>query len=108
MNSGYHVPFPAFKNRTRSSVLVNASFNVRGQRNVFMPEEALTTFLGKEIEVLAAGHCLLMREDRNLAPRVNCKDHFEGNWRRPASPFRANEIRQSMNSEEHVPVERLL
>jgi carbamoyltransferase len=45
-------------------VLVNTSFNVRGEPIVCTPEDAYRCFLGTEIEVLAIGDCLLRKEDQ--------------------------------------------
>jgi len=55
----------AFKARTGRPVPVNTSFNVRSEPIVCTPEDAFRRFMGSEIEVLAAGACLLQKEDQN-------------------------------------------
>ena len=52
----------AFKARTGCPVLVNTSFNVRGEPIVCTPEDAFRCFMGTEIEVLAVGNCFLRKE----------------------------------------------
>ena len=46
-------------------MLVNTSFNVRGEPIVCTPEDAFRCFMGTEIEVLAAGNCYLRKEDQD-------------------------------------------
>jgi len=67
-NPRYHKLLVRFKQRTGCPVLVNTSFNVRGEPIVCTPEDAFRCFMGTEIEVLAAGNCYLMKgaQDRRL------------------------------------------
>jgi carbamoyltransferase len=58
-------------------VIVNTSFNVRGEPIVCTPEDALHCFMGTEIEALAAGNCYLRKEDQPVALRKDYKDRFE-------------------------------
>ena len=53
----------AFKELTGCPVLVNTSFNVRGEPIVCTPEDAFRCFMGTEIEMLVVGNCVL-RKDR--------------------------------------------
>jgi carbamoyltransferase len=76
-NPGYHALLAAFKERTGCPVLVNTSFNVRGEPIVCTPEEAFTCFMGTGIEALAVGDCFLRKEDQDPALRVSYKDSFE-------------------------------
>ncbi|MCI0723638.1 MAG: carbamoyltransferase, partial [Acidobacteria bacterium] len=59
-NPRYHALLSEFKARTGCPVLVNTSFNVRSEPIVCTPEDAFRCFMGTEIEVLAAGNCLLL------------------------------------------------
>jgi carbamoyltransferase len=43
-------------------VIVNTSFNVRGEPIVCTPEDAFRCFMGTEIEVLAVENCLLQKD----------------------------------------------
>src|SRR6266849_3220616 len=72
----YHALLSAFKTRTGCPVLVNTSFNVRGEPIVCTPEEAFRCFMGTEIEVLAAGNCLLLKDDQDPRLRQDYKSAF--------------------------------
>ena len=61
-NPKYHALLSLFKARTGCPVLVNTSFNVRGEPIVGTPEDALNCFMGTGIEVLVIGNCLLRKE----------------------------------------------
>ena len=60
----------AFKARTNCGMLVNTSFNVRGEPIVCTPEDAFRCFMGSGIEVLAIGDCFLMKDDQD--PSLAC------------------------------------
>jgi carbamoyltransferase len=62
-NPRFHRLLSAFKAATGCPVLVNTSFNVRGEPIVCTPEDAFRCFMGTDIEVLVAGNCFL-RKDR--------------------------------------------
>jgi carbamoyltransferase len=76
-NPRYHALISAFKNRTGCPVLVNTSFNVRGEPIVCTPEDAFRCFMGSDIEVLAAGNCYLAKERQSPALREDYKGRFE-------------------------------
>ena len=61
-NPRYHKLLSVFKSRTGCPVLVNTSFNVRGEPIVCTPEDAFRCFMGTGIEALAIGNCLLRKE----------------------------------------------
>ena len=76
-NPRYHALLTAFKARTGCPVLVNTSFNVRGEPIVCTPEDAFRCFMGTEIEVLAAGNCLLRKEAQNPSLKIDYKEAFD-------------------------------
>jgi carbamoyltransferase len=76
-NPRYHALISAFKERTGCPVLVNTSFNVRGEPIVCTPEDAFRCFMGTHIEVLVAGNCFLEKERQSPALRQNYKNRFE-------------------------------
>jgi carbamoyltransferase len=76
-NPRYHALISAFKERTGCPLVVNTSFNVRGEPIVCSPEDAFNCFMGTEIELLAAGNCLLRKEDQDPALKRNYKEGFE-------------------------------
>jgi carbamoyltransferase len=67
----------AFKERTGCPVIVNTSFNVRGEPIVGSPEDAFRCFMGTEIETLAVGNCLLHKDRQNPALKLNYESAFE-------------------------------
>jgi carbamoyltransferase len=76
-NPRYHALLTRFKALTGCPVLVNTSFNVRGEPIVCTPEDAFRCFMGSEIDVLVAGHCFLRKEDQDPALRLDYKDRFD-------------------------------
>ena len=76
-NPRYHALLSAFKARTGCPVLVNTSFNVRGEPIVCTPEDAFRCFMGTEIETLAIANCLLKKEDQDPRLKLDYKDTFE-------------------------------
>ena len=52
-------------------MIVNTSFNVRGEPIVGSPEDAFPCFMGTQIETLAVGNCFLRKEAHNPAPQHN-------------------------------------
>src|SRR5438445_4816770 len=66
-----------FKGRTGCPVIVNTSFNVRGEPIVGSPEDAFRCFMGTEIETLAVGNCFLRKEAQNPALKQNYEHKFE-------------------------------
>ena len=76
-NPRYHALITAFKDRTGCPVVVNTSFNVRGEPIVCTPEDAFRCFMGSDIEVLVVGNCFLNKEDQDPALRIDYKDDFE-------------------------------
>jgi carbamoyltransferase len=76
-NPRYHELLSAFKAKTGCPVIVNTSFNVRGEPIVGSPEDAFRCFMGTEIENLAIGNCFLTKERQNPALRQNYEHKFE-------------------------------
>ena len=76
-NPRYHALIRRFKGRTGCPVIVNTSFNVRGEPIVCTPEDAFRCFMGTEIEMLAVGNCFLRKEMQNPALRQNYESKFE-------------------------------
>jgi carbamoyltransferase len=76
-NPRYHALLTAWKERTGCPVLVNTSFNVRGEPIVLSPHDAFRCFMGTDIDVLAAENCFLVREEQDPALRLSYRDAFE-------------------------------
>jgi carbamoyltransferase len=64
-NPRYHELISRFKERTGCGVLVNTSFNVRGEPIVCTPEDAWRCFMGTELDVLVAGNCILRASEQD-------------------------------------------
>jgi carbamoyltransferase len=75
-NPRYHALISLFKERTGCPVIVNTSFNVRGEPIVGTPEDAFRCFMGTEIEVLAVGNCFLRKEDQKPEMRQQYQHMF--------------------------------
>jgi carbamoyltransferase len=76
-NPRYHELIRRFKARTGCPVVVNTSFNVRGEPIVCTPEDAFRCFMGTEIEALAVGNCFLRKERQDPSLRQNYESKFE-------------------------------
>ena len=76
-NPRYYDLLAGFKAATGCPVLVNTSFNVRGEPIVCTPEDAFRCFMGSDIEVLVIGDCFLRKEDQDPALKQDYKDAFE-------------------------------
>src|SRR5207253_1332557 len=63
-NPIYHALLRRFEARTGCAVLVNTSFNVRGEPIVCTPEDAFRCFMSTEMAALALGNCFLKKEDQ--------------------------------------------
>jgi carbamoyltransferase len=75
-NPRFHALISRFKQLTSCGVLVNTSFNVRGEPIVCTPEDAFRCFMGTEIDVLVAGNCVLKKEKQNSALKQDYKSAF--------------------------------
>jgi len=76
-NPLYSALISRFKERTGCPVLINTSFNVRGEPIVCSPEDAFRCFMGSDIEVLVVGNVILRKEDQDPALRQDYKNAFE-------------------------------
>ena len=76
-NPRYHALISAFKARTGCPVVVNTSFNVRGEPIVCTPEDAFRCFMSTDLDVLAVGNCLLLKADQDPALKLDYKDAFK-------------------------------
>lgn len=76
-NARYHALLSRFKARTGCPVLVNTSFNVRGEPIVCTPSDAFRCFMGSEIEVLVVENCILYKEHQNPALKLDYTITFE-------------------------------
>ncbi len=77
LNPLFHKVISHFKERTGCPVVVNTSFNVRGEPIVQSPDDAIRCFLRTEMDALVIGPFLVRKEDQSeVMPRV-MTDEFE-------------------------------
>jgi len=76
-NPKYHALITKFKEKTGCSVVVNTSFNVRGEPIVCSPEDAFKCFMGTELDVLVVGGCLLRKKQQDKSLIKDYKDKYE-------------------------------
>lgn len=70
-NPRFHALLSKFHELTGCAVVVNTSFNVRGEPIVCSPEDAYRCFMSTDMDALVAGHCLLLRDEQPaLAPEM--------------------------------------
>ena len=58
-------------------MIVNTSFNVRGEPIVNTPEDAFRCFMGTEIESLAVGNCFLEKEAQDPSLKRDYRNVFD-------------------------------
>jgi carbamoyltransferase len=76
-NPLFHRLLTRFKERTSCPVLVNTSFNVRGEPIVCTPEDAFRCFMGNELDLLVAGRCILRKSEQNTQLKQDYSSTFE-------------------------------
>ena len=76
-NPLFHNLLVRFKEKTGCPVLVNTSFNVRGEPIVCTPEDAFRCFMGNELDVLVAGKCFLQKDQQDTSLRRDYSSAFE-------------------------------
>ena len=76
-NPKYHALITKFKEITGCPVLVNTSFNVRGEPIVCSPEDAFNCLMGTDIDFLVVGNCILRKEQQNQALVKDYKNAYE-------------------------------
>jgi carbamoyltransferase len=76
-NPKYHALIKRFKELTGCPIVVNTSFNVRGEPIVCTPEDAFRCFMGTELDVLVVGDCYLKKVDQDPAFKLDYKEAFE-------------------------------
>jgi len=76
-NPLYHQLISKFKDQTGCGVLINTSFNVRGEPPVCTPEDAFKCFMGTEMDVLVIGNCVLYKEQQDQSLLLDYKNAFE-------------------------------
>ena len=63
-NPGYHAVIQAFEQKTGYGIIINTSFNVRGEPIVCTPEDAYRCFMRTEMDTLVLGPYLLHKKEQ--------------------------------------------
>ena len=76
-NKPYYDLISKFKEKTGCPVIVNTSFNVRGEPIVNSPKDAFNCFMGTELDYLVIGNCILDKNKQNSKIKKDYKNEFE-------------------------------
>jgi carbamoyltransferase len=76
-NPRYYRLIQAFKKLTGCPVIVNTSFNVRGEPIVSTPEDAFRCFMGTELDVLVVGNAVLLKSAQSSDLAADYKNRYE-------------------------------
>ena len=76
-NPRYHALLEAFKAKTGCPVVVNTSFNVRGEPIVCTPADAFRCFMGTDLDCLAIGNCFLRKAEQAPTLKREYADSLE-------------------------------
>ena len=75
INNRYYDLISKFKEKTGCPIIINTSFNVRGEPIVNTPSDAFNCFMGTELDYLVIGNCILDKQGQNL--KKDYKSEFE-------------------------------
>jgi carbamoyltransferase len=76
-NPLFHRLLTRFKEKTGCPVLVNTSFNVRGEPIVCTPEDAFRCFMGSELDLLVVGNCILKKDTQDQTLKRDYSSAFD-------------------------------
>jgi carbamoyltransferase len=76
-NPLFHRLLTRFNEKTGCPVLVNTSFNVRGEPIVCTPEDAFRCFMGNELDLLVVGNCILKKDTQDQTLKRDYSSAFD-------------------------------
>jgi carbamoyltransferase len=76
-NPRFHALISKFKEKTGCPLIVNTSFNVRGEPIVCSPKDAFKCFMGTELDILVVGDYLLIKDKQDMNLKENYEDFYE-------------------------------
>ena len=76
-NPKYHALISKFKEMTGCPLVVNTSFNVRGEPIICSPTDAFKCFMGTELDILAIGNFIMRKEDQNREQQMEYHNFYE-------------------------------
>ena len=76
-NPMYYDLVKKFKEKSGCPIVINTSFNVRGEPIVCTPKDAFGCFMGTELDILVVGNFLLIKEEQQESLKKSYKDRYE-------------------------------
>ena len=76
-NKRYYDLIKSFKEKSGCPILINTSFNVRGEPIVNTPTDAFNCFMGSELDYLVIGDCILDKTKQDLKLKKDYSSKFE-------------------------------
>jgi len=76
-NPLYHAVITKFKQKTGYPLVVNTSFNVRGEPIVCSPLDAFKCFMGTELDILVIGNYFLLKDEQDTSLKENYQERYE-------------------------------
>ena len=77
LNQKYYKLINEFKKLTGTPIVVNTSFNIRGEPIVNTPSDAYRCFMGTDMDVLVIGNCYLKKENQTLKIDKDYKNEYD-------------------------------
>tara|TARA_B100000787_G_scaffold72073_1_gene52945 strand:+ start:2771 stop:4609 length:1839 start_codon:yes stop_codon:yes gene_type:complete len=76
-NQKFYNLIKKFKEKTNCPILINTSFNIRGEPIVNTPLDAFNCFMGTDLDILVVGNCYLDKKEQNMNLKKNYTNQFE-------------------------------
>jgi carbamoyltransferase len=76
-NPLYHALISKFKEKTGCPIVVNTSFNIRGEPIICTPTDAFKCFMCTEMDVLAVGNYVLYKKQQDEALKQNYEERYK-------------------------------
>ena len=76
-NPRFHALISKFKKKTGCPIVVNTSFNVRGEPIVCTPADAFKCFMGTDLDILAVGNYMLVKEEQDKSLQRNYQHGYD-------------------------------
>ena len=76
-NQKFYNLIKEFKEKTNCPILINTSFNIRGEPIVNTPLDAFNCFMGTDLDILVVGNCYLDKKEQNMNLKKNYTNQFE-------------------------------
>ena len=76
-NKRFYDLISKFKERTGCPIIINTSFNIRGEPIVNTPKDAFNCFMGTELDYLVIGDCILDKNKQDMNLKRDYKSSFE-------------------------------